>query len=1000
MSLFEPPPLPGDQVATYKLLETLGIGGNATVYKATCPTHGYVAIKVLHPGKTSNEDIKRFYREYVSLQKLKHPNIVQVFNSGTHGEYPWIAMELVEGPDLGEQIEIWHKENNSTFKKIKSIFIQICTAIEHIHKQGMIHRDLKPSNILITKDGKPKITDFGGVKAPTTFHSELTTMGKLVGTVAFMAPEHILGEQLDSRADLYSLGALLYMCLTGRKPFEAQNISGYLSLHLTKPPPNPQELLPEIPKDLNDTCLRLMQKDRKERFQTAQIVIDFLNKSSKKSTTPTIIGLEEEREIINNKINAFLQGQNTLICLYGFRGTGKTNLIRNIIRVLKENKIHISLNEPVLIAEKPRQAFILDAFSIKTDSLAHVRQSINEGKQIFTLITSPGKTIFYEEALGIPCEKVYVRPLKLTETQRILSLHNITGKSNLILSQRLHNLFKGRHDYIQESLRITIKEPKNNIRIRESRNIKIEIPNIVRKNSIHNLSKLSPIAKQILECILVYRAPLSKASLLRLCEQELSDVEKAINQLELQHWITFEQKLTEQIIELEKHHLEDVLYQLLKKDRRILWHRRIAAILKKQRRLKSDEQLLLAHHFEKAEWYQEAFVTLIAVAPKIQSLQKLKEVLCKAEKLLEPQTFDVTQQQLLTFYELFVSLYTQNDNSRLALDYISRALLLQLTDQQKAKLEIQSTIFQYNAIYSERSLKVISKDDPLWVEGMKISALHEFLEGRQHNAEQYWSALSENSHPTAKMEGIAGLHLLKSTLGERGSFLSYISKNHQSLPDYWLIWLIENYLCMGNWQEALILSQDVSIRLQNDPVLCTRALALEGLLHLFMGKPSHAYQVLSTIKSMLLAPFDISSTRSSIHISRLTLALGKELPTYSFNWNDLPVHIDDLHTQWLMLTNRYRQQPPVKIPSVPIPWTQDIILYDIAHSIQVSPTLESLENIWENLSNHSLAIRLIIAKHFLFITSKSIWKKRFTDSLEQCQNQYADDYYDFSNWKY
>ena len=92
MPLLEPPPLPGDTIASYELLETIGIGGNATVYKASCPKQGYVAIKILHPGKTTEEDVKRFHREYVSLQKLEHPNIVRVFDSGTHGEYPWISM--------------------------------------------------------------------------------------------------------------------------------------------------------------------------------------------------------------------------------------------------------------------------------------------------------------------------------------------------------------------------------------------------------------------------------------------------------------------------------------------------------------------------------------------------------------------------------------------------------------------------------------------------------------------------------------------------------------------------------------------------------------------------------------------------------------------------------------------------------------------------------------------------------------------------------------------
>ena len=107
----------------------------------------------------------------------------------------------------------------------------MCRALEYIHAQGIIHRDLKPSNVLLTQSGVPKLTDFGVVKNPQQFKSELTTMGSLVGTVAFMAPELIIGEELDHRADLYSLGALIFMALTGKKPFEAKSIVGYLSQH-------------------------------------------------------------------------------------------------------------------------------------------------------------------------------------------------------------------------------------------------------------------------------------------------------------------------------------------------------------------------------------------------------------------------------------------------------------------------------------------------------------------------------------------------------------------------------------------------------------------------------------------------------------------------------------------------------------------------------------------------------------------------------------------------
>ena len=157
-SSLQPPPLPGDTVSSYLILETLGIGGNATVYRAKSKKNTKdVALKILHPGKTTIEDIKRFKREFLSLQAIDHPNIVRVYDTGIHGEYPWIAMELVQGPDLNELIKEWEKETpQKIFEKIEQILIDICQALNYVHQQGMIHRDLKPSNVLITEKGVAK----------------------------------------------------------------------------------------------------------------------------------------------------------------------------------------------------------------------------------------------------------------------------------------------------------------------------------------------------------------------------------------------------------------------------------------------------------------------------------------------------------------------------------------------------------------------------------------------------------------------------------------------------------------------------------------------------------------------------------------------------------------------------------------------------------------------------------------------------------------------------
>ena len=197
----EPPPLPGDQVGSYRLGDMLGVGGMATVYKATHPEHGLVALKVLHPGKADTEEARRFRREFLTLRELDHPAVVRVFEAGKHGVYPWLAMEYVDGVDLGTLVDRWNAEPPADrFGRVEVIFRDLCEALRAVHVAGLVHRDLKPSNVLVTSGGRAKLTDFGVVKSQGgQFTTQLTVAGKLVGTVAFMAPEQITGEVVQLR---------------------------------------------------------------------------------------------------------------------------------------------------------------------------------------------------------------------------------------------------------------------------------------------------------------------------------------------------------------------------------------------------------------------------------------------------------------------------------------------------------------------------------------------------------------------------------------------------------------------------------------------------------------------------------------------------------------------------------------------------------------------------------------------------------------------------------
>ena len=428
-SSIQPPPLPGDIVAQYKLIETLGIGGNATVYRAqrhddeSAPE---IALKILHPGKTTLEDTKRFRREFLSLQAIDHPNIVRVYDSGVQDDYPWLAMELVQGPDLNQLIKQWEKEPPvDIFTKLENILRDICRALNYVHQRGMIHRDLKPSNVLITENGVAKLTDFGVVKAPEAFRSELTTMGRLVGTVAFMAPEHIMGDKCDLRADLYSLGALLYMGLTGKKPFEATSIAGYLSMHLTHDAPNPKSVNPNIPDRLNTICIKLLQKEPENRYSSAAEILQILSDVPK---FPTLIGRDQYIEAFRSFVLSYQNGESIHLSITGKPSSGKTALLHRLKReLLAQGLSYSDIKEN--LCESPPDACILCVDDIEKHH--HLDDYIadlgSQGTQIFLISTSQSPKDpppFFTQHHHYP-----LPPLSFEETQTLFRTKGLIGFS-------------------------------------------------------------------------------------------------------------------------------------------------------------------------------------------------------------------------------------------------------------------------------------------------------------------------------------------------------------------------------------------------------------------------------------------------------------------------------------------------------------------------------------------------------------------------------------------
>ena len=250
----------------YEIIEKVGSGGMATVYKARDTIlNRYVAVKVLRDEFTTDEEfIKRFNTEAQSAARLTHPNIVSVFDVGQEYNIYYIVMELIQGKTLKQIIS---EEGALPWKWTVNIAIQICSALEMAHKNGIVHRDIKPHNIIITEDGIAKVTDFGIAKAVS--NSTITAFGTTIGSVHYFSPEHARGGYTDAKSDLYSLGVVMYEMITGKVPFDADTPVSVALKHMQEEPVEPIQLNSRVPVAVNHIILKAMKKDTGLRYASA-----------------------------------------------------------------------------------------------------------------------------------------------------------------------------------------------------------------------------------------------------------------------------------------------------------------------------------------------------------------------------------------------------------------------------------------------------------------------------------------------------------------------------------------------------------------------------------------------------------------------------------------------------------------------------------------------------------------------------------------------------------
>jgi serine/threonine-protein kinase len=395
----------GKTILHYKILEKLGEGGMGIVYKAKdTKLNREVAIKILPPHLlASGDDRARFDREAKAAAALNHPNIATVYEINEHDGKPFIVMEYVEGQTLNHIID------NSPLKleEAISITVQIAEGLEAAHKKDIVHRDIKSSNILLSSEKKAKILDFGLAK--TSMSTKLTQMGTTIGTVAYMSPEQVRGELVDSRTDLWSLGVLLYEMIAGRVPFKAEYDQAiFYSIQNENPDPL-TAIRTGVPMSLEWIVNKLMAKDANERYQSAKDLIidlkavDLSNSGFSRISSTAAQTANQNSTSVKEKTR--FNSKNTLILIAGFI----TVIISTFLVTLQ-------------LSNKPAESLHFNISAFEEENTQILRADM----QVIA-ISPDGNTIAYCVVENLNTV-IYIKSLKDFKVTKLDGLGNVTGE--------------------------------------------------------------------------------------------------------------------------------------------------------------------------------------------------------------------------------------------------------------------------------------------------------------------------------------------------------------------------------------------------------------------------------------------------------------------------------------------------------------------------------------------------------------------------------------------
>ena len=334
----------------YEIIELIGSGGMANVYKAKCHRlNRMVAVKILKSDMAENEEIRRRFRdESRAVAQLSHANIVSVYDVSSSGDTEYIVMELIDGITLKQYME---RRGQMDWRESLHFIIQIMRALEHAHSRGIIHRDIKPQNIMVLRDGSVKAADFG---IACLQNNAQTLTQDALGSVHYISPEQARGEHIDARSDIYSAGVVLYEMLTGRLPFEGDTAVSVAIQHLSSVPLAPSEIREDVPKGLELICMKAMCADINKRYASATAMLEDLESFRKNPDIDMEYIREELKEKENTEATRYISKKELSEAVRNKKEKEKDDLAAE-----KQDKTGIAGTKD----EKKRMAIIIGAFA-------------------------------------------------------------------------------------------------------------------------------------------------------------------------------------------------------------------------------------------------------------------------------------------------------------------------------------------------------------------------------------------------------------------------------------------------------------------------------------------------------------------------------------------------------------------------------------------------------------------------------------------------------------